>query len=43
MFENLKKEHLKYQHQSNIYDVVLLIANKTEFNYLTEENHFTKC
>ena len=42
MFENLKKERLKYQHQLNIYDVVLLVANKTEFNYLTEREPFYK-
>jgi len=42
MFENLKKEYLKYQHQSNICDVVLFVANKTNFNYLTEREPFYK-
>ena len=42
MFENLKKECLKYQYQSNIYDVVLLVTNKTDFHYLDERKPFYK-
>jgi hypothetical protein len=40
MVENLKKESLKNQYPSNIYDVVLLVANKTNFDYSTEREPF---
>ena len=33
---------MKYQHQSKIYDIVLLVANKPKFDYLTERKLFYK-